>query len=116
MIIRTKKTAQQNAQSITELIAYLVSMEKKIEPAPTKAEQFRLLFDFLHLYLQDAIMQKETMVTGNTQLEETTFLFESTVTPPQEITMRKPGIARCCEALKQKNSPSQLYAVKALLV
>lgn len=40
MIIRTKRIAQRNAQSVTELIAYLITMERKMEPAPVEAERF----------------------------------------------------------------------------
>lgn len=104
MIIHTKQIAQQDAQSMTELIAHLVTMQHKIEPVPVEAERFCLLFGALHLYFQDAIMQKETLVTDWTQLEKTALLFESTVVPSLNIMMKRPSIARHDEAPKHEAS------------
>lgn len=56
MIIYIKRIAQQDTQLMTKLIAYLITIEHKIESVSMKAEQFYLLFRVLYLYLQDAII------------------------------------------------------------
>lgn len=80
-----------------------------------EAEWFCLMFGAMHLYFQDAIIQKETLMTNRTQLEKTALFFKSTVAPPLGIIVRKSGIARCNDMSKQKVS-LQLYATAAVSV
>lgn len=41
-----------------------------------------LTWTLLHPYLKEAVMERETVVEGRTQLEEVAHLLEKTVTPP----------------------------------
>lgn len=98
--VRIKELLQQNGQSLTEMISYFVSLEKKLELAPIEAEQFKSLYTTLHKYLRDVFVQRENPVTTRPQLEETALLLESTLVSPFGITVMKPRIARRGEAPK----------------
>lgn len=89
---------------MTKLVLYLDSIEQKMELVPVEAERFWLLFEFLHQYLQDAVVWRETLVTTRTKLEEVAYFFKSTVPLPPGIMIWRPGIAGHGEAPHHKTS------------
>lgn len=103
--MRIKQLSQRNGQLVMELISYFVSLKMKLKPAPTEAERFRALSTALHIYLQDAFLQRENLMTTQTQLEETALLLKSIVVLPPEIIMKRPGMARRGKASKLKSPP-----------
>lgn len=78
------KFAQRTNQSVTELIAYLTFLEDKLEPPLDETNRFRFLYMALHPYLKEAVMKRETVVEGRTQLEKVAYLLEKTVTHATE--------------------------------
>ena len=77
-----------------ELVAFLESLERQIEPVPIDLQRHQHLLTCLHPHLRDALLRHDKIGRVREQLEEAAIATERTEPSPAGITVKTASLAR----------------------